>query len=254
MRLLRNGMLALVLGMALATPLLLLLYWAVGSQLFSLDLHFSEWQPRVEQLFLTSASYSLPQLMVGFLAIALLAAILAAPLALLAALFLGEFIPFQWRDFLSNFLQISSAVPLTIIGLGFFGLFLPMLPSELSFLGGIFFAGVLSALMLLPILTARFLEAFRRVPNNLVETAYVVGATPWQVSYLVLLPHARFDLMASFSTSASRLIAELILLSIIADFGLSMAPAIWTLSIFIALLYGLAIWLRQRSRNQILRL
>ncbi|WP_163434681.1 ABC transporter permease subunit, partial [Escherichia coli] len=55
----------------------------------------------------------------------------------------------------------------------------------------VFTAGIILALMILPFITAMFVETLESVPAMLAESAYGIGATTWEVFRNVRVPYGR---------------------------------------------------------------
>ena len=147
---------------------------------------------------------------VGTLASAGIALLIAVPLAFGIALFLTENCPVWLRRPLGTAVELLAAVPSIIYGM--FGLFVfaPLFadhvqPGMQGLLGampligplfggatngiGILAAGIVLAFMVLPFIAAVMRDVFEIVPPILRESAYGLGCTTWEVVRRVVLPY-----------------------------------------------------------------
>jgi phosphate transport system permease protein len=149
---------------------------------------------------------------VGTLASAAIALLIAVPLAFGIALFLTETCPVWLRRPLGTAIELLAAVPSIIYGM--FGLFVfaPLyadyfqVPVQkvmggmplIGFLFGgstngigILAAGIVLAFMVLPFVAAVMRDVFEIVPPILRESAYGLGCTTWEVVRYVVLPYTQ---------------------------------------------------------------
>jgi phosphate transport system permease protein len=149
---------------------------------------------------------------VGTLASAGIALLIAVPLAFGIALFLTETCPVWLRRPLGTAIELLAAVPSIIYGM--FGLFVfaPLFAEYISrcrcktlghaadrqflFGGatngmGILAAGIVLAFMVLPFIAAVMRDVFEIVPPILRESAYGLGCTTWEVVRNVVLPYTQ---------------------------------------------------------------
>jgi len=73
---------------------------------------------------------------------------------------------------------------------------------------GIFTAGIVLAIMIIPYATSLSAEIIKMVPNELKEAAYSLGATRLEVVVFVILPAARSGIVASFILAFGRALGE----------------------------------------------
>jgi len=147
-------------------------------------------------------------LVVGTLITSAIALLIGVPVAVAAALFLNELCPRRLRGALSILVDLLAAVPSVVYGLwGFFVLIPKLLPAEkwfastfsfIPFLGGgtvtgpnYFIAGLVLAIMILPIVSAISREVIATVPAEHKEAALALGATRWEMIRMAVLPYAR---------------------------------------------------------------
>ena len=139
---------------------------------------------------------------------------IAVPLGVATALFLTELAPLRLRQPIVMAIEMLAAVPSVIFGLwGIFVLipwlrdhlfvwlkhslgFLPLFQGPIYGVG-MLAAGIIIAIMILPIITSISREILRSVPNLQREAAYALGATRWEVLRIAVLSYARRGLFLS---------------------------------------------------------
>jgi len=166
---------------------------------------------------------------VGTLASASIALVIAVPLAFGIALFLTETCPVWLRRPLGTAVELLAAVPSIIYGM--FGLFVfaPLFadhvqPGMQGLLGampligplfggatngiGIFAAGIVLAFMVLPFIAAVMRDVFEIVPPILRESAYGLGCTTWEVVRRVVLPYTQKGVVGGIMLGLGRALGE----------------------------------------------
>jgi phosphate transport system permease protein len=173
-------------------------------------------------------------------AIAFVAMVLAIPVSVLAALFITEYAPAWARRILTSTIDLLAAVPSLIYGLwGFFYLqpriinvsrwlsdhvaFIPIFKVDLDgrkstpgdFASSTFIAGVVVALMIVPICTSIIREVFAQAPAGEKEGALALGATRWGVVRSVVLPFGRGGIVGGAMLGLGRALGETIAVTLI---------------------------------------
>jgi len=160
----------------------------------------------------------------GTLLTATLSIMIAFPLSIGIAIFLTEIAPHSLREFLAAIIELIAAIPSVIIGLwGIFVLapfvrdYLQRILKNLSsipfFTGRTFGLCYLTAILILtlmitPIMTSIFREAFRNVPTDLKEALYTLGATRYEVIRYVSIPYTKTTLAAGLILAYGRALGE----------------------------------------------
>ena len=156
-----------------------------------------------------------------------IALVIAAPLAIAVALFLSELAPRSLRLVVGTLVETLAAIPSVVLGLWgilVLGPFLadhvePWLHRSLGFLpifsgtpqsSGIFVAGVILAIMVVPIVASVCRELFLAVPNELEEGALALGATRWEMVRGVVLSSSRPGIAAAIILGLGRALGEAI--------------------------------------------
>ena len=141
----------------------------------------------------------------GTLALAALALLVAVPLGVGAAVFLTEYTRPSPLTTLMRFGTDSLAgVPSIIFGLFGFILFVTRLQMGWSLLAG----GLTLALMVLPTIIRTTEEAIRAVPVSYREVSYALGASRWQMVSSVVLPNALPGIITGIILSFGRAVGE----------------------------------------------
>src|SRR6266536_3742073 len=157
----------------------------------------------------------------------LLALVIATPRALAIALFLSELAPRGMRLIVGSLVEMLAAIPSVVLGLWgilVVGPFLadhvePFLHRRLGFIplfsgtpqsSGIFVAGVILAIMVVPIVASVCRELFLSIPNELEEGALALGATRWEMVRGVVLSSSRPGIVAAVILGLGRALGEAI--------------------------------------------
>lgn len=202
----------------------------------------------------------------GSVWIGVFVAVIAFPIGIGAALYLEEY---AQKSKLNSFIELSirnlAGVPSVVYGL--LGLFLFVERNTiLGFLplgwlvditGGrsVVSAGLILAILVLPIVIITSQESIRAVPQGLKEGAYGVGATKSEVIRSQVLPYAAPGILTGSLLSMARAIGEaapLILVGAISG-GLTRNPDVWEIGAlrdrFTALPIQIVTWVGQRGRD-----
>ena len=151
----------------------------------------------------------------GTIVTSVLAMVFAVPLGVGAAAFLAEIAPAWWRLGATFLIELLAAIPSVVYG--FWGVFflVPALHPLFTFLGagsaggrGLFTAGLLLALMIVPYITALSYDAIRSVPNAQRQASLALGASRWQTIWGVILPNARSGILGGCLLGLGRAIGE----------------------------------------------
>jgi phosphate ABC transporter permease protein PstC len=166
-------------------------------------------------------------LVVGTLVTSAIALAIGVPVAVAAALFINELCPRRFRGPLGLLVDLLAAVPSVVYGLwGVFVLIPKLLPIEkwfaatfsfIPWLGGgtvtgpnYFIAGLILAIMILPIVSAISREVIATVPLEHKEAALALGATRWEMIRMAVLPYSRAGITGAAMLGLGRAIGETI--------------------------------------------
>ena len=158
----------------------------------------------------------------------LIALIIATPLAIAIALWLSELAPRGVRGVVGSLVEMLAAIPSVVLGLWgilVLGPFLanhlePWLHGKLGFIPlfgapsptgtGLFTAGLILTIMVVPIIASICRELFLQVPDELEEGALALGATRWEMVRGVILPSTRTGIAAAIILGLGRALGEAI--------------------------------------------
>src|SRR5256714_8547284 len=157
----------------------------------------------------------------------LIALVIAAPLAIAIALFLTELAPSGLRTIIGTLVEMLAAIPSVVLGLWgvlilgpfvadhvepwlhrHFG-WIPIFGGEPSS-SGVFIAGLILAIMVVPIVASICRELFLSVPREMEEGALALGATRWEMVRGVILSSSRPGIAAAIILGLGRALGEAI--------------------------------------------
>ena len=158
----------------------------------------------------------------------LIALLIATPLAIAIALYLSELAPRGVRGVLGSLVETLAAIPSVVLGLwGILVLgpflahhfepwahdkvgFIPIFGAPVATGTGLFTAGLILAIMIVPIVASICRELFLAVPSDLEEGAFALGTTRWEMVRGVILPATRSGIAAAIILGLGRALGEAI--------------------------------------------
>jgi phosphate transport system permease protein len=164
-----------------------------------------KWQPNSEV-----PKYSLMPLLIGTLKATLVAMLIAIPLGVGAAIYSSEFALKRLREFIKPIIELLAGIPSVV--LGFFALII--MATALQKMFGLTFrlnalnAGIALGLAVVPIIFTIAEDAMTSVSGSLREASMALGASPWQVSFTIILPAAVPGIGAGIVLGFGRAIGE----------------------------------------------
>ena len=196
---------------------------ARGSQpaLHKFGWHFltsSDWDPGND-------NYGALPFIFGTLVSSLIALVIAVPISIATAVFLTELAPLWVRQPLIMFIELLAAIPSVILGFWGMDVMVPWLHNDLSpvlrktlgflplFQGQgygycLLAAGIILAIMIIPIITSLSREILRSVPGLQREAAYALGATRWEVTRIAVLSYAKKGIFGAVILGLGRALGE----------------------------------------------
>jgi phosphate transport system permease protein len=162
----------------------------------------------------------------GTLVSSFLALLLAVPLAIGVAVFLTEMCPKFMRAPLAFLTELLAAIPSVIYGLWAIFILVPLLrehvnPVLAKLLGwtgffnddnptglGFVSAGVILAIMILPIISSLTREVMNAVPGSQREAVLALGATRWEMIRMGVLRNARIGIVGAIILGLGRALGE----------------------------------------------
>ncbi len=162
---------------------------------------------------------------VGTVLAALLAVIIAAPIGLMTAIYLSEWSVGRLATPLTFMIELLAAIPSVVIGLWGVFILAPFLRTTVEawivsvfgwipFLGGptygigLFSAGVILAIMILPTIVTISREVIQAVPGSQREAMFALGATRWEVVRRVVIPFAKSGIIGAIILGLGRALGE----------------------------------------------
>ena len=218
-----------------------------------------------------SGRFGIAAVIVGTILIALVAIVIAVPLAIGTALYITEYAPRWFRSILIGLVDIMAAIPSVVYGLwGFFFLqgnitpiskwisqtfgWIPIfavdgadpndpLSSVTVYTSSTFIAGIVVAFMITPIITSIMREVFGQAPLGEREGALALGSTRWGMIKSVVLPFGRGGMIGGTMLGLGRALGETIAVYMIISPVFVIQPHILqngasSVSSLIALRYG----------------
>ncbi|WP_307833426.1 phosphate ABC transporter permease subunit PstC [Pimelobacter simplex] len=207
----------------------------------------SDWLPEADVLGIAAV-------LLGTLQIAVVAMVIAFPLALLTALYISEYAPASLRSTLVSLVDLMAAIPSIVYGLWGFFLVMPHAAAFATFLqrhlgwipvldvkdtdpdaaiwdasrytASAFCAGIAVSMMVLPMACAVMRQVFSQTPPGEKEAALALGATRWGMIRTVVLPFGRGGIIGGTMLALGRALGETIavLLIISPAFDLKVRP------------------------------
>jgi phosphate transport system permease protein len=176
---------------------------------------------------------------------ALMALVLATPLAIAIAIYLAMLAPRSVRAIVGPLVEMLAAIPSVV--LGFWGVIVlapfvqrhiePWLHSTFGFLPifgspqttglSVFTAGLVLTVMVIPIIAALSRDLFLTVPRELKEGAEALGATRWEVIRGVVLPTTVSGVAAATVLGLGRALGEAIAVAQVIGDGSKIRPSLF---------------------------
>lgn len=172
----------------------------------------------------------------GTLVTSVIALVVAVPISIGIALFVTELSPRWLRRPVVTLIDLLAAVPSVVYGLWGLLVLVPALPgfyqnwhdlfADVPVLGSIFdgdpiagkafmTAGLIMAIMVIPIITAVTRETFATVPQSQKDAALAMGATRWEMIRAAVFPHSRSGMTAGILIGFGRAIGETIAVALV---------------------------------------
>jgi phosphate transport system permease protein len=154
--------------------------------------------------------FGLTPLIVGSIKVTMVALLIAAPLAILAAIFTSAFAPRWAREFIKPIIELLAGFPSVVIG--FFALMSLATIMQQTF-GyqyrlNVLLGGMAMALTVIPIIYTIAEDALNAVPTFMKEASLALGATNWQTALFVTLPAATPGVFAAVLLGFGRAFGE----------------------------------------------
>jgi len=164
----------------------------------------TRWSPTVNEKF------GFVPLMVGSLEVAFGAILIAVPLGIGVAIYIGELAPRLVRETLKPIIEVLATIPSVV--LGFIGLktVVPFVKNIFNLSIGLtaLSGSIILAFMSLPTIISISEDAISAVPNGLRNASLALGANKWETTYKIVVPTASSGILAAVMLGLGRIIGE----------------------------------------------
>jgi len=178
------------------------------------------------QIDLEQTHFGIAAMLIGTLLCALIAIMIAVPLSVLTAIFLTFYISNSLKKFMVAVIDLMAAFPSVLFGIwGFFVLssvgeywakllhkylgWIPLFDMKGPYFErSPFIAGLVLAIMVIPIVTSIAREIFSQTPLDRIQAAYALGATRWAMIRAVAYPYARSGIVGGAMLGLGRAMGE----------------------------------------------
>ncbi|PYY17699.1 MAG: phosphate ABC transporter permease subunit PstC [Acidobacteria bacterium] len=178
----------------------------------------SDWDP-------VNGNFGSVPFVYGTLVSSLVALVIAVPLSLGVAIFITEMCPRSLRGILSYLTELLAAIPSVIYGMWAIFVLIPLLRRYIGpalaktfgwtglftgpiYGGGMLTAGIILAIMLVPIISSITREVLTAVPHQQREAALALGATRWEMIRVGVLRNARAGIFGAIILGLGRALGE----------------------------------------------
>ncbi len=180
------------------------------------------WNPVTEKFGAIAPIY-------GTVVTSIIAMLIGIPVSIGIAIFLTEVCPYSLRRPIGTAIELLAGIPSIIYGIWGLFVFAPFLQATVQpflidtfadipvlntlFAGppygiGVFTAGLILAIMVLPFITAITRDVFETVPAVVKEAAYGMGCTRWEVVRKIVLPYTRVGVIGGIMLGLGRALGE----------------------------------------------
>ena len=174
----------------------------------------------------TDSHFGLGAMLVGTILCSLVAVVIAVPISVFTSIFLNFYCPQWMKKFLVAVIDMMAAFPSILFGIWGFLVLMPSVEywAKLihKYLGFIplfelkpyivtrspFVAGVVLAIMIIPIVTSVSREIFAQAPLDRIQAAYALGATRWAMIKAVVIPYGRSGVIGGAMLGLGRAMGE----------------------------------------------
>jgi phosphate transport system permease protein len=187
----------------------------------------AEWSiTQDESANVIESNFCLSAMLVGTILGALVAVVIAVPISVFSSLYLNFYAPGWLKKILVGVIDMMAAFPSILFGIWGFLVLMPSVEywAKLinKYLGWIpffevkpyffsrspFVAGVVLAIMIIPIITSVSREIFAQAPLDRIQAAFALGATRWAMIKAVVIPHGRSGVVGGAMLGLGRAMGE----------------------------------------------
>lgn len=172
-------------------------------------------------------SFGLMPSLVATLWVTLIAAVLAIPIGVASAAYLSEIVPGWLREMAKPIIELLAGIPSVVIG--FIGLIVlaPSIKDLFNLSTGLcgLTAGIMLAVMSLPLIISISEDAMSAVPDEYRQASYALGSTKWQTIWHVVIPSALSGISAAIMLGIGRAIGETMTVLMVAGGALAVTDS-----------------------------
>ena len=211
---------AAVLAILVAVVIFLVIYGWPALERAGIGIFGTTWAPDLGRFGLTP-------LLVGSIAIAMVALVIAVPVSLSTALLINEYLPGRFRSVMTGIIDLLATVPSIVYG--FWGLelisglqatpakwlvkhfnFVPFFrtPTPGEYVNSIFACGLVCAVTIIPIVTSVSRDVMSQAPRDVCEAAMGLGGTKWGMITDVILPFSKRGVVSASLLGLGRGLGE----------------------------------------------
>ncbi|GAA1638302.1 phosphate ABC transporter permease subunit PstC [Georgenia ruanii] len=164
-------------------------------------------------------------LIFGTLLSSALALLIAVPLSIAIALFISHYAPRRAAQGLGYLVDLLAAIPSVVYGMWGMAWLVPVLNPAFTWVSdtlgfipplsgfqapakNIMTAGIVLAVMILPIITATIREVFLQTPRLHEEASLALGATRWEMIRMAVFPFGRSGIISASMLGLGRALGE----------------------------------------------
>ena len=190
---------------------------------------------------LSGSSFGILVFVVDTLLASLIALTLAVPTGLGVAIFLTEVAPRRVSAPVSFMVEMLAGIPsvvygfwgLIVLGPYLFNVVEPYLSQHLSFFPlfsgplsspGLLSAGIILALMIVPIIASISRDMMAQTPKGTKDGAKALGLTRWEITRRIVLPYAKTGIIGSIVLGLGRALGETMAVAMLAGSGVQILP------------------------------
>ncbi len=179
-----------------------------------------------ESANVVESNFGLSAMLVGTILCSIVAVVIAVPISVFSALYLNFYAPAWLKRILVAVIDMMAAFPSILFGIWGFLVLMPSVEywAKLinKYLGWIplfevepyfftrspFVAGVVLAIMIIPIITSVSREIFAQAPLDRIQAAFALGPTRWAMIKAVVIPHGRSGVVGGAMLGLGRAMGE----------------------------------------------
>ncbi|MEP6560838.1 MAG: phosphate ABC transporter permease subunit PstC [Nakamurella sp.] len=177
----------------------------------------------------------------GTIVSSIIAMVIGVPIAVGVAMFISHYASRRASTLLGGLIDLLAAVPSLVFGM--WGLYflipttqgfqmwlstylgwIPLFKNQTATTAGqygkdLLIAGVVLAIMIIPIVSAVTREVFLQVPRDTVDAAWALGATKWEMMRTAVIPFGRAGIISASMLGLGRALGETIAVALVLNSG-----------------------------------